>query len=292
MSDTKRIELIARVEKLLGAKVESVQPAEGGYTPALRLCCRTASASFFVKAGTTPLTNQFLQREIRMYRQLHGGFMPRLVAWEDNDLQPILIIEDLSSHTWPPPWDERMLELVLAQIEALHHTPAAIDTFAEVFGDLGGNWHTVADDPMPFLSLGLTSSAWLENALPSLVRYASRCPTEGSSLGHWDLRSDNICIGSQNAKFVDWNMACLGNPTLDLGFFLPSLAAEGGPPPERILPEAPEVAAKVSGYFAARAGQPGIPDAPRVRRVQRQQLETALPWVIRALDLPPLDSVS
>jgi aminoglycoside phosphotransferase (APT) family kinase protein len=107
-------------------------------------------------------------------------------------------------------------------------------------------------------------------------------------LTHWDLRSDNICIGNNAALFVDWNLACLSNPTLDLGFFLPSLAYEGGPAPERILPDAPEVAAWVAGFFAARAGLPTIPDAPFVRRVQRQQLETALPWAIRALNLPPL----
>ena len=38
---------------------------------------------------------------------------------------------------------------------------------------------------------------------------------------------------------------------------------------------------------AARAGLPGISDAPRVRLVQRQQLQTALPWAARALGLPP-----
>jgi hypothetical protein len=53
------------------------------------------------------------------------------------------------------------------------------------------------------------------------------------------------------------------------------------------LPDAPEVAAWVAGFFAARAGLPVIPDAPRVRVVQRQQLETALPWAARALGLPP-----
>jgi hypothetical protein len=85
-----------------------------------------------------------------------------------------------------------------------------------------------------------------------------------------------------------WNLTCLSNPKLDLGFWLPSLAYEGGPEPETILPHAPEVAALVAGYFAARAGLPGISDAPRVRLVQRQQLTTALPWAVRALELPPL----
>ena len=45
----------------------------------------------------------------------------------------------------------------------------------------------------------------------------------------------------------------------------------------------------MSGYFAARAGLPVIPNAPRVRAVQLAQLRTALPWAQRALGLPPLD---
>jgi hypothetical protein len=52
------------------------------------------------------------------------------------------------------------------------------------------------------------------------------------------------------------------------------------------------VAARVSGFFAARAGLAEIPDAPRVRRFQREQLGVALAWAIRALDLPPLEAGS
>jgi hypothetical protein len=264
-------ELAARIEKLLGAKVAYFQPVAGGYTPAMRLRCHTATATFFAKIGVTPLTSKFLQREIRMYTQLRGPFLPQLVAWEEHEAEPILLIEDLSTGAWPPPWDERHLNLVLAQIDALHNTSAAIESFAEV----------------PFLALGLVTPTWLEQALPLLLDSAGRCQTAGSRLAHWDLRSDNICITGQSAVFVDWNLACLANPALDLGFFLPSLAAEGGPLPEKILPDAPEIAAWVAGFFAARAGLPTIPDAPRVRWVQRQQLDTALPWAIRALDLPP-----
>lgn len=280
--------IIDRLEKLIGSKITAYQRIEGGYTPAIRLRCHTASASFFVKVGTTPLTNSFLRREIQVYTHLRGEFLPKLIAWEAHEHEPILIIEDLSNYYWPPPWGEKQIDLVLAQIEALHNTTAAIESYAEVHGDGGGNWHTIAADPEPFLALSLVTKDWLNVALPLLVESASKCKTDGTSLTHWDLRSDNICIGNNAALFVDWNLACLSNPTLDLGFFLPSLAYEGGPAPERILPDAPEVAAWVAGFFAARAGLPTIPDAPFVRRVQRQQLETALPWAIRALNLPPL----
>lgn len=283
-----RSDLASRIEKLIGAKIESYRRVEGGYTPATRLLCRTSTGSFFVKVGATPLTSTFLRREIRMYTALHGAFLPNLVAWEDVDAEPILIIEDLSAHYWPPPWNKQHIDLVLAQIEAMHNTPAAIESYAQVHGDDDQNWPAVAAAPEPFLALGIANRRWLDAALPVLIQGAAQCRTDGDSLAHWDLRSDNICIAGNRAIFVDWNLACLSNPRLDLGFWLPSLAYEGGPAPESILPDAPEVAAWVAGFFAARAGLPDIPDAPRVRLVQRQQLETALAWAIRALDLPPL----
>ena len=68
--------------------------------------------------------------------------------------------------------------------------------------------------------------------------------------------------------------------------------AEGGPPPETILPAGGEIAALLSGYFASQAGLPPVPNAPRVRPLQLAQLKSALPWVVRALDLPPLDGMS
>ncbi|HEV2706787.1 MAG TPA: phosphotransferase [Pyrinomonadaceae bacterium] len=281
-------ELAARIERLIGARIESYRRIEGGYTPALRLLCRTTEASFFAKIGTTPGTTKSLNREIHIYNSLSGDFMPRLLASEAHESEPILIIEDLSRQYWPPPWDERQIDLTLAQIDALHNTRAPLETYAQVHDMSDATWRAVAADPEPFLALGMADARWLEEALPVLIQYEESCPTAGDSLTHWDLRSDNICITAERALFIDWNSACLSNPRLDLGFWLPSLAYESGLEPEKILPDAPEVAARVSGYFASRAGLPEISDAPRVRTVQRRQLETALPWAVRALDLPPL----
>jgi thiamine kinase-like enzyme len=279
--------IIPRLEKLVGAKIETFHQVQGGYTPAVRLVCATVRASFFAKVGVTPPTDAYIRREIQIYNRIHRPFLPRLIGCEENGPEPILVIEDLSSCHWPPPWEERQIKLVLAQIEAMHSTTAPIETFAEVWGDSGANWHSIAADPAPFLSLGLATSGWLDKALPLLLENATRCSTAGTRLTHNDLRSDNICIGRDRALFVDWNLACLSNPTLDLGFMLPSLAYESGRLPESILPDSPDVAAYVSGYFAARAGLPVIPEAPHVRQVQLRQLETALPWAIRALGLPP-----
>ena len=103
-------ELVSRIERLVGARVESYARVGGGYTPALRLLCRTAVGSFFAKVGATPLTCRFLSREIQVYKLLRGDFMPRLIASEDVESEPILVIEDLSAQHWPPPWDERQIE--------------------------------------------------------------------------------------------------------------------------------------------------------------------------------------
>jgi Ser/Thr protein kinase RdoA (MazF antagonist) len=126
----------------------------------------------------------------------------------------------------------------------------------------------------------------LDSALPALIEASAALKTDGDELIHLDVRSDNLCSTARGIVLIDWNGACLGNGALDTGFWLPSLAAEGGPEPETVLPKSPEVAAFVSGYFAARAGLPIIPDAPRVRSVQLEQLRPALRWVARALGLP------
>jgi hypothetical protein len=199
----------------------------------------------------------------------------------------LLVIEDLSTAAWPPPWTSRSTELVRAAVDAMHATRAALEPYSKVHASRPAGWAEVARDPAPFLSLGLAGDGWLQARLPALVDWEARCATDGESLTHWDIRSDNICLAGDRALLVDWNLACLGNPRLDLGFWLPSLASEGGPPPAAILPDAPEVAAWVSGFFASRAGLPVIADAPRVREVQKAQLATALPWVVQALDLPP-----
>lgn len=278
--------LLDRVGRLVGAAVLSSTRVAGGYTPATRLICETSTARFFVKAGSTPLTADFLRREIEVYRCLSGPFMPRLIACEDHETEPVLIIEDLSACHWPPPWTSRLVDLALRQLEGMHQTEAPLEPYSRVHPSRPGGWSAVAGDVRPFLALGLVDEVWLRECLPVLVDYEAHCQVDGGSLTHWDIRSDNMCFTGDRLVVVDWNLACMGNPRLDLGFWLPSLAFEGGPAPADILPDAPEVAAWVSGFFASRAGLPVIPDAPRVRQVQQEQLSTALPWVVQALGLP------
>jgi hypothetical protein len=76
---------------------------------------------------------------------------------------------------------------------------------------------------------------------------------------------------------------------VDIAFWLPSLTLEDGPEPGDLGRDRPDVgtlAAIVAGFFAARAGLPRPPGAPAVRSFQRAQLEVALPWATRVLELP------
>ena len=153
--------------------------------------------------------------------------------------------------------------------------------------DMGADWRDLAVDPGPFLALGICSASWLAGALPVLTAAAAGAPLVGDALVHMDVRSDNLCFRDGRAIVIDWNHARIANPDVDIAFWLPSLHAEGGPPPEAILPDAPALAAWVAGYFCARAGNAPLPEAPHVRPLQVQQSRTALPWAARALGLPP-----
>lgn len=278
-------DVIARVTGILGWPPESWRRVGGGYTPAARYVAGGSHGSVFVKVATTPVTVDMLHREIAVYRSVEGPFMPRLIGFDESANPPLLVIEDLAGATWPPPWTPDLVDRVLDAIERMHATPATLP-FGGLLAGREAGWPTIAADPAPFLSLGLVSPQWLESALPQLIAAEQACPTAGTALTHLDLRSDNLCVTADGVKFIDWAEACRSDPRVDLAFFLPSLAHEGGPPPDAILPDAPGLAALVSGFFALRAGLPGIPDAPFVRRVQREQLSAALPWAIRALGLP------
>lgn len=276
--------------ELLGGRVVGRRTVSGGYTPAERWIVEFDDGrSAFVKAAVNDLTAGWLRKEYRMYRELQAPFMAELLGWVDEEGRPMLVLEDLSEAHWPPPWtDARVEAVVRAMTEVAATAPPGwlpASSLAEYVAD---GWARVAEDPAPLLGTGLIERPWLERALPSLVEAAARAEISGDRLCHFDVRSDNLCFRSDGSVvLVDWNFAEIGNPRLDLAFWLPSLAVEGGPEPESVLPGAGREAAVVAGYFASRCGEPPIPDAPGVREIQKRQLSVALPWACRELGIGP-----
>jgi hypothetical protein len=278
-----------RIGEILGSPIADGRQANGGYTPAERWIVELADGrTAFVKVAVNELTADWLRKEHRMYTDLAAPFMPELLGWADDGDAPMLILEDLSSCAVAPPWTDARVDAVLATLRDVAATPppAWLSQSAEARWIADG-WTRVADDPTPLLSTELVSQSWLDAALPTLLRASGPEIVAGRELCHFDVRSDNLFFRADgSAVLIDWNIAEIGNARLDVAFWLPSLALEGGPPPEAILPAAAPEAAVVAGFFASRCGLPSIPDAPTVREFQRRQLTQALPWACRLLGLP------
>jgi hypothetical protein len=283
---------LRRVAALLGKEPVSQGRVDRGYSPAQRWVIRCADgSSVFAKLGTSELTSSWLRAEQRLYAQLAADFVPQLRGWSDDPEQALLLLEDLSAAHWPPPWLPGQLERLLAAHERLSQTrplPRGLPSLEQQRPAFSG-WLQVERAPEPFLALGLCTRDWLAAALPTLLLAQDLALLAGQDLVHNDLRSDNLCFLGERVVFVDWNHAHIGNARWDLAAFAASLRLEGGPLPEGLVPDEPELAALISGYFAANAGLSPIPGAPRVRHIQLRQLRIALPWVARVLGLPAPD---
>jgi aminoglycoside phosphotransferase (APT) family kinase protein len=241
----------------------------------------------FVKVALDDTAAEWLRSEHLVYAAVEAPFIPELVGWHDGE-QTLLAIADLSDAHWPPPWTPEQIDAVCAALDELHATPPPpeLPPIADGREWLNG-WELVAVDVEPLLSTGLCSRRWLEQALPALLETGRTCALEGDAFLHLDVRSDNLCLRDGRAVFVDWNLAHVGNPLLDIVAWLPSLRLEAGPEPGELVPDSEGLAALLAGFFAARAGLPAPSTAPRVREFQRRQAEVALPWAAAELRLPP-----
>ena len=261
----------------------------GGYTLMEHWLVELADGTrAFAKVAIDEPTAGFVRDEHRVYSQVEAGFMPELLGWDDDGERPGLLLEDLTGAHWPPPWRDSDVASVFEALDELHETTPPPGLPSYTLDDLH-TWREVEEDPEPFLSLGLCSAAWLERALAELLVASDRFVIAGDAFVHLDTRSDNICLVDGRAILLDWNWAGTANPLVDAAFWMPSLFAEGGPAPTEALPEAGDLTAIVSGFFAPIAGLPPPAGAPTVRALQLVQLKVALRWAVEVLGLPPLD---
>jgi hypothetical protein len=278
------------LKKLRAAPVAWGRVTTAGYTPAERWVVTLDGGQMaFVKVATDEQTASWLRDEHLVYAVLGGApFLPGYLGWYDDGELPVLALEDLSAATWPPPWTTEAIDAVRRALDAVHGTPPfeGLPRADDDHLGLREGWREIGADPAPFLALGLCSTAWLEDHLERLDEAARSAPLGGPALLHFDVRSDNVCLRDGDAVFVDWNWATVGNPDLDLFAWLPSLAAEGGPPPEEVASGEAELVAAVAGFFCAHAARPAIASAPGVRSVQLAQARVALPWAARTLGVP------
>lgn len=285
-----RTTLAARVAGHLGRSIASVRPVAGGYSAAERFVLHwDGGGSAFVKGATDADTAAWLRAEHAIYERYRAPFLPELLAGQDDGAMPWLALEDLSAASWPPPWSRTRIDAVLAALADVAASPASDLASMESRRREFSGWWRVAANPDLFLRLGVATESWLTRALPALLAAEKRAVLDGDALLHNDVRSDNLCFAGERVVFVDWNWACRGNPRLDIAAWLPSLALEGGPLPEEILPGEGNLASFIAGFYAAHAGLPPLPGRPALRALQLRMLHESLAWATRALGLPTAD---
>jgi hypothetical protein len=276
---------------MAGARPVGWRAATGGLTLAQRWVVELQGGTrAFAKVAVNTRTAEWLRAEHRVYSALKADWLPRVVAWSDDGRQPILMLEELSAGAWPPPWTGDMVGQLVATLAEVRRARPAIPLVRLVTQRQGlMRWRQIADDPRSFLSLGLGSVRWLQEAQPRLAEAEAAAELDGDELLHCDLKSGNVCFHAGRCLLIDWNWACRGNGLADLVQWLPSLHDEGGPRPETILPGQGPLAALLAGYRAYHAALPPPPQAPVLREQQLRWVKRALPWACRELGLPGPD---
>jgi aminoglycoside phosphotransferase (APT) family kinase protein len=136
--------------------------------------------------------------------------------------------------------------------------------------------------------------AWSTRHLDRLADLEAEAPSAvaGDALLHLDVRADNLLLTPERVLVVDWPHARVGAPWVDLVFFAPSVAMQGGPPPEELLARHPyarragtealtAVVAAMAGFFTREGLQPAPPGLPTLRAFQAAQGDVARSWLAR-----------
>jgi aminoglycoside phosphotransferase (APT) family kinase protein len=298
-------ELRRSIELHLGAPVERSESQRRGFSPALasRLTLRTGERAF-VKAiapdaeSGAPGGQDLYRQEARVAALLPDGVpAPRLRAsWEEGGWV-VLIFEDVDGRHPALPWDRRELQTVLDGLSALSHrlTPSPVP--AAPAGVPGGRdwWGELAREDSRLERLpGLDPWIRAHTDLLAATSEASGSPFAGHTLLHTDIRADNILFAKDRVVFVDWPHARVGAPWVDLVFFLPSVAMQGGPDPEVLFWRHPtasgadrvsvlSVLAGLAGFLIYGATEDPPPGLPALRRFQLAQGIEAVNWLRRMM---------
>jgi hypothetical protein len=304
------------VSQLLGAPVARGMRVWGGYgpTPTFRLRLADGRRAFFkgVHGASSPFVRDALAREERVYRELGAliaPWSPRLFGAVHVAEWRALLLEDLGPKS-APPWTPALARRIAHAYAGFHAAtlgaslPAWLERPPQLFGE--ASWDLVAKETDGFRTVVALAGAhmeeaqaWLAAAHPALARAGDRAATVAGpyALLHLDTRSDNLRFRGGRLALFDWPWAGVGRPEFDVAAFAQSVTVEGGVAPEQVVAwyaerlslraEALDAAvARLAAFFAMHAGQPEVPDLPRLRSFQRQQMAVVLPWAARRLGLP------
>jgi aminoglycoside phosphotransferase (APT) family kinase protein len=293
------------IERRLGAPVERSESQRRGFSPALasRLTVGTGDR-VFAKAiapdaeSGAPGGQDLYRQEARITALLPDGApVPRLLdSWEEGGWV-VLVFEDVDGRHPALPWDRAELESVLDALSRLSTdlTPSPVPgPPAQVPG--GRDWWSELAVDRARLDRIPGLDPWIKANVDLLAATgaSSGSPFSGSTLLHTDIRADNVLFVGRRVMFVDWPHARVGAPWIELVFFLPSVAMQGGPDPELLFWRQPStidadpssvlaVLAGLAGFFIHGATEDPPPGLPTLRRFQLAQGIEAVNWLRRMM---------
>ena len=282
--------LTAALSALLGEAPRSWETRAGGHTLVGKARATLSSgSSVFVKWALGP-GSAALRDEIRVLSAVRGSFLPLVVAWS---LDPtILVLEDLSSARWPPPYPADCGPLWEALEAKRSVAPPPDLPRLEDWPGSRDRWRRVLEEPEAFLRLGIVTDLWLASAADALIAAEDGVRLAGTQLVHNDLFSANVVFSADRAILVDWGTAAVGNAELDAAAAILSLRVEGGPMIHPPLENESGFAAMLAGHNALEATAPlpawAHPDST-MRSEQLGDLRHALAWAAERVGLPAPD---
>jgi aminoglycoside phosphotransferase (APT) family kinase protein len=290
----------AAIEACLEDRVVAAESAPGGFSPGLAARLRTRDGRrVFVKAvgpEPNPDSAAMHRREVEVVGALPPEApVPRLL-WsydEGEEGWVVLAFEDVDGRSPAEPWRSEELDRSLDALAALAGllTPSPLpQTTVGSPSDwpivAGGHWRKLQQDRPARLD------GWSARHLDRLAELEAEAPAAagGDTLLHLDLRADNLLLTRDRVVVVDWPHARVGAPWVDLLFFAPSVAMQGGPPPEELLSRYPParhadpaaitaVVCAIAGFFVGEGLQPAPPGLPTLRPFQAAQGEVAQSWL-------------
>lgn len=293
------------IEEVCGSPVVEARTQPAGFSPgvAVRVVC-AGGARYFVKAVSAevnPHSREIHRQERDVLTALEpviaavGLPIPRLRGSVDLDSWMALILDDVDGRHPAEPWNPAELRLVVAVLDrlagALTPSPIAVPAIGDKYAQAFTGWRTLAqshrqDGLDPWSRARLGDLAALE------ASWAAH--TAGDTLLHTDVRADNILLTDDDVVIVDWPHACRGAAFVDLVFFAPSVAMQGGPDLADLLAMSAAcrsldsqsllvTVCAVAGYFTHQSLQPPPAGLPTLRAFQAAQGEVTMRWLARLL---------
>ncbi|WP_112137216.1 phosphotransferase [Glycomyces dulcitolivorans] len=289
----------ATVVKELGGEPADIRMAGGGFSGGFAARVRSESgAELFVKAAGADRSWALAayRQEARVNTALPAGVpAPRLEFAADFDDWTVLGFEAVDGRAPTLPMSPRDLDLML---DAWAQAAAALTPAPQALLDLGVHAAPIDDKLRQFTGVagGLQGEFPVPKALEGRTEQLAALESgiekamESEAVMHFDLRPDNMILGSDRAWICDWNWVQVHSPWFDTVCLLVAAHGDGHdadalfwnhPTAAGVTPEQLDTAlASITGYYLGESDNAPIPDvSPYLRPHQRWSGLAAADWL-------------